>query len=113
MKKFIKPAELLSWVDETVLKEQHITGLHYNPITNTFKLGPGVDVNYMLHTRAKKRDIKEFSYKGCVRSSGATFPFDEEISIRSNFDFFYELLTSSPGLIRRAFSDSYAFATAI
>lgn len=54
VKKFIKPAELLSWVDETVLKEQHITGLHYNPITNTFKLGPGVDVNYMLHTRAKK-----------------------------------------------------------
>ncbi len=41
VKKFIKPAELLSWVDETVLKEQHITGLHYNPITNTFKLGPG------------------------------------------------------------------------
>lgn len=88
VKKFIKPAELLSWVDETVLKEQHITGLHYNPITNTFKLGPGVDVNYMLHTRAKKPDIKEFSYTGCVRSSGATFPFDEEISIRSNFDFF-------------------------
>ncbi|ABX66135.1 hypothetical protein STM14_2811 [Salmonella enterica subsp. enterica serovar Typhimurium str. 14028S] len=36
---------------------------------------------------------------------------------KSAFDqiliFFYELLTSSPGLIRRAFSDSYAFATAI
>ncbi|MDM1729179.1 bifunctional 3-demethylubiquinol 3-O-methyltransferase/2-polyprenyl-6-hydroxyphenol methylase, partial [Escherichia coli] len=26
---------------------------HYNPITNTFKLGPGVDVNYMLHTQNK------------------------------------------------------------
>ncbi|EOO0229352.1 3-demethylubiquinone-9 3-methyltransferase, partial [Escherichia coli] len=23
------------------------------PITNTFKLGPGVDVNYMLHTQNK------------------------------------------------------------
>ncbi|MDU7187332.1 MAG: bifunctional 3-demethylubiquinol 3-O-methyltransferase/2-polyprenyl-6-hydroxyphenol methylase, partial [Klebsiella sp.] len=34
--------------------EQHITGLHYNPLTNTFKLAPGVDVNYMLHTTAKK-----------------------------------------------------------
>ena len=54
VKKFIKPAELLGWVDETILKEQHITGLHYNPLTNTFKLAPGVDVNYMLHTTAKK-----------------------------------------------------------
>lgn len=52
-KKFIKPAELLEWVDQTVLKERHMTGLHYNPITNTFKLGPGVDVNYMVHTTAK------------------------------------------------------------
>ena len=53
VKKFIKPAELLEWVDQTVLKERHMTGLHYNPITNTFKLGPGVDVNYMAHTTAR------------------------------------------------------------
>ena len=53
VKKFIKPSELLSWIDGTVLKEKHITGLHYNPLTNRFKLGPGVDVNYMLHTAAK------------------------------------------------------------
>jgi 2-polyprenyl-6-hydroxyphenyl methylase/3-demethylubiquinone-9 3-methyltransferase len=53
VKKFIKPAELLQWVDQTVLKERHMTGMHYNPITNTFKLGPGVDVNYMVHTTAK------------------------------------------------------------
>ncbi|WP_039058740.1 bifunctional 2-polyprenyl-6-hydroxyphenol methylase/3-demethylubiquinol 3-O-methyltransferase UbiG [Enterobacter sp. Bisph1] len=53
VKKFIKPAELLSWVDETGLQEQHITGLHFNPLLNKFTLGPGVDVNYMLHTTAK------------------------------------------------------------
>lgn len=35
VKKFIKPAELLGWVDQTSLKERHITGLHYNPLTNT------------------------------------------------------------------------------
>jgi 2-polyprenyl-6-hydroxyphenyl methylase/3-demethylubiquinone-9 3-methyltransferase len=52
IKKFIKPAELLAWVDETPLRERHITGLHYNPLTNTFKLAPGVDINYMLHTEA-------------------------------------------------------------
>lgn len=53
VKKFIKPAELLSWIDDTVLKECHITGLHYNPLTDKFKLAPGVDVNYMLHTKAR------------------------------------------------------------
>ncbi len=53
VKKFIKPAELLTWVDETVLQERHITGLHFNPLLNKFTLGPGVDVNYMLHTTAK------------------------------------------------------------
>lgn len=52
-KKFIKPSELLNWVDETALQERHMTGLHYNPLTNTFRLAPGVDVNYMLHTQAK------------------------------------------------------------
>lgn len=50
-KKFIKPAELLAWVDATQLRERHITGLHFNPLTNKFKLAPGVDVNYMLHTQ--------------------------------------------------------------
>ncbi|EBW6088595.1 bifunctional 2-polyprenyl-6-hydroxyphenol methylase/3-demethylubiquinol 3-O-methyltransferase UbiG [Atlantibacter hermannii] len=56
IKKFIKPAELLSWVDGTTLQERHITGLHFNPLTNRFTLGPGVDVNYMLHTQAKTGD---------------------------------------------------------
>ena len=53
VKKFIKPAELLTWIASTGLREQHITGLHYNPLLNSFKLAPGVDVNYMLHTTAK------------------------------------------------------------
>lgn len=52
VKKFIKPAELIRWIDETPLRERHITGLHFNPLTNRFTLGPGVDVNYILHTEA-------------------------------------------------------------
>ena len=51
VKKFIRPAELLHWVDETPLREKHIIGLHYNPLRDSFRLAPGVDVNYMLHTR--------------------------------------------------------------
>lgn len=52
VKKFIKPAELLGWLDHTWLQERHITGLHYNPLTRAFRLAPGVDVNYILHTSA-------------------------------------------------------------
>ncbi|MEG3135038.1 bifunctional 2-polyprenyl-6-hydroxyphenol methylase/3-demethylubiquinol 3-O-methyltransferase UbiG [Rouxiella sp. T17] len=51
IKKFIKPSELLSWIDRTPLFERHIIGLHYNPLSDHFKLGPNVDVNYMLHTQ--------------------------------------------------------------
>jgi len=53
IKKFIKPSELLSWVDNTSLRERDIIGLHYNPLTNIFKLGANVDVNYMLHTQSQ------------------------------------------------------------
>lgn len=50
VKKFIRPSELLHWVDETSLREMNMIGLHYNPLTNQFRLGRGVDVNYMIHT---------------------------------------------------------------
>ncbi|WP_120511183.1 bifunctional 2-polyprenyl-6-hydroxyphenol methylase/3-demethylubiquinol 3-O-methyltransferase UbiG [Photobacterium salinisoli] len=49
-KKFIRPSELMAMVDLTALEDRHITGLHYNPLTDTYKLGHNVDVNYILHT---------------------------------------------------------------
>lgn len=49
--KFIKPAELLRWVDATSLREQHIIGLHYNPLRDRFGTSNNVDINYILHTR--------------------------------------------------------------
>ncbi|MEH0832236.1 bifunctional 2-polyprenyl-6-hydroxyphenol methylase/3-demethylubiquinol 3-O-methyltransferase UbiG [Pectobacterium cacticida] len=54
IKKFIRPAELMHWIDGTPLREKHIIGLHYNPLTDRFTLGRNVDVNYMLHTRHEK-----------------------------------------------------------
>lgn len=51
VKKFIRPAELLGWIDETALHELDMIGLHYNPLRDTFALKPNVDVNYMLHTQ--------------------------------------------------------------
>ncbi|MBS9424550.1 bifunctional 2-polyprenyl-6-hydroxyphenol methylase/3-demethylubiquinol 3-O-methyltransferase UbiG [Photorhabdus caribbeanensis] len=50
-KKFIRPSELIGWIDSTPLREKHIIGLHYNPLTDKFNLGYNVDVNYMLHTQ--------------------------------------------------------------
>ncbi|WP_087019991.1 bifunctional 2-polyprenyl-6-hydroxyphenol methylase/3-demethylubiquinol 3-O-methyltransferase UbiG [Thaumasiovibrio subtropicus] len=48
--KFIRPSELIGFIDETGLVEQHITGLHYNPLFDSYKLGTNVDVNYIVHT---------------------------------------------------------------
>ncbi|OAT42882.1 3-demethylubiquinone-9 3-methyltransferase [Hafnia paralvei ATCC 29927] len=50
VKKFIRPSELIGWIDETPLRERHMIGLHYNPVTDHFKLAPNVDVNFMVHT---------------------------------------------------------------
>lgn len=50
--KFIRPSELMSMVDNTSLQSQGITGLLYNPLTDTYRLGRNVDVNYIVHTRA-------------------------------------------------------------
>ncbi|WP_294900620.1 bifunctional 2-polyprenyl-6-hydroxyphenol methylase/3-demethylubiquinol 3-O-methyltransferase UbiG [Tatumella sp. UBA2305] len=55
IKKFIRPAELLNWVDETPLREEGMIGLHYNPLTHQFRLGHGVDVNYMIHTSCPEK----------------------------------------------------------
>lgn len=47
--KFIKPSELDRWMRDANLEMKDITGMHYNPIRDTYSLGPGVDVNYLLH----------------------------------------------------------------
>ena len=47
--KFIKPSELDEWSRACDLELKDITGLTYNPITKTYKLGPDVAVNYMAY----------------------------------------------------------------
>ncbi len=49
--KFIKPSELLKMIDHSDLTALGITGLQYNPLTDTYKLGKRVDVNYIVHTQ--------------------------------------------------------------
>jgi 2-polyprenyl-6-hydroxyphenyl methylase/3-demethylubiquinone-9 3-methyltransferase len=45
--KFIKPSELERWLRVASLGLRELTGMHYNPITKRYSLGPGVDVNYL------------------------------------------------------------------
>ena len=46
--KFIRPSELTAWSRAAGLETGDMTGMHYNPITRSYTLGPGVDVNYLL-----------------------------------------------------------------
>ncbi|OGI42300.1 MAG: bifunctional 3-demethylubiquinol 3-O-methyltransferase/2-polyprenyl-6-hydroxyphenol methylase [Candidatus Muproteobacteria bacterium RBG_16_64_11] len=47
--KFIKPSELASWARAAGLHVRELTGMHYNPVTQRYSLGPGVDVNYISY----------------------------------------------------------------
>ena len=47
--KFVKPEELTNWLRQANLKPNDIIGIHYNPLTKKIKLGPGTDVNYLMH----------------------------------------------------------------
>lgn len=48
--KFIRPSELMNWVDQTPLLCRHMEGLHLNPLSGQYYLSnANVDVNYLLH----------------------------------------------------------------
>ena len=49
--KFIRPSILMRWIDEAGLELVDATGLHYNPIQQSFRTGPGLDVNYLVVAR--------------------------------------------------------------
>ena len=48
-RKFIRPSELDGWARAAGLSLLDLTGLHYNPLTRRYWLGPGVSVNYMVY----------------------------------------------------------------
>ena len=45
--KFIRPSELDRWSHNCGLETRDLTGLHYNPFLQTFRLGRGLEVNYI------------------------------------------------------------------
>jgi 2-polyprenyl-6-hydroxyphenyl methylase/3-demethylubiquinone-9 3-methyltransferase len=49
--KFIKPSEMSRMLREAEFETEKISGISYNPLTQTFKLGSDCDVNYLLSAR--------------------------------------------------------------
>ncbi len=49
--KLVRPAELARWCRNNRLDVRELTGLHLNPLTNTYWLGANVDVNYFVYAR--------------------------------------------------------------
>jgi len=47
--KFIRPSELESWAREAGLQLRSSIGMHYNPLTKEYSLGPNLDVNYLMY----------------------------------------------------------------
>jgi 2-polyprenyl-6-hydroxyphenyl methylase/3-demethylubiquinone-9 3-methyltransferase len=52
--KFIKPSELEAQARLTGLNVKDMTGMTYNPIFQTYKLGQDVDVNYMMYFKKEE-----------------------------------------------------------
>jgi 2-polyprenyl-6-hydroxyphenyl methylase/3-demethylubiquinone-9 3-methyltransferase len=47
--KFIRPAELETWGRTAGLELKASIGMHYNPLTKEYSLGPNLDVNYLMY----------------------------------------------------------------
>lgn len=52
--KFIRPSELISWMEAAGIAIQNIVGVHYNPLSETFKSVTDVSVNYMVYAKLKQ-----------------------------------------------------------
>ena len=48
---FIRPSELIDWVENSQLKVEDTSGLLYNPLSGAFKVSRDVSVNYILVTK--------------------------------------------------------------
>ncbi len=47
--KLIRPSELAGWCRSAGLDVREVTGLHLNPVTQSYWLGGNVDVNYLVY----------------------------------------------------------------
>ncbi len=54
--RFIKPSELETQARQAGLQARDITGMTYNPLFQTYKLGRDVDVNYLMYFRKETNE---------------------------------------------------------
>ncbi len=54
--KFIRPSELEDWARTAGLDLEVSIGMHYNPFTREYSLGPNLDVNYLMYFRRPASD---------------------------------------------------------
>ncbi|MCK5813124.1 MAG: bifunctional 2-polyprenyl-6-hydroxyphenol methylase/3-demethylubiquinol 3-O-methyltransferase UbiG [Cocleimonas sp.] len=47
--KFIRPSELEAWARHQSLELKDVSGMTYNPLFQSYKIGNDVDVNYLMH----------------------------------------------------------------
>ncbi|MCG5495056.1 bifunctional 2-polyprenyl-6-hydroxyphenol methylase/3-demethylubiquinol 3-O-methyltransferase UbiG [Ectothiorhodospira variabilis] len=47
--RFIRPSEMEAWMRQAGLSMRNLTGMHYDLLNRSYRLGPGVDVNYLAH----------------------------------------------------------------
>ena len=47
--KFIRPSELEAWARNAGLQLKASIGMHYNPLTKVYSLGPNLAVNYLMY----------------------------------------------------------------
>ncbi|MCO6523936.1 MAG: bifunctional 2-polyprenyl-6-hydroxyphenol methylase/3-demethylubiquinol 3-O-methyltransferase UbiG [Candidatus Schmidhempelia sp.] len=47
--KFIRPSELMEWVEKSDLKTIELMGMEYHLLNNYFDLGPNIDTNYFAY----------------------------------------------------------------
>lgn len=47
--RFIRPSEMEAWMRQAGLSMRNLTGLHYDVLSRNYRLGSGVDVNYLGH----------------------------------------------------------------
>lgn len=53
--KLLKPSEVAAAARAAGLEVESLTGIHFNPLDKTYRLGGNVDVNYFLHARKRDR----------------------------------------------------------
>ena len=54
-RKFIRPSELARWARQADLQLIDMTGISYNPLTQSFRLTSDTDVNYIAHFQRNER----------------------------------------------------------